>query len=202
MFTLRTTLTSPFGRKVRISADVLGLADQIELVASDTLDPADPLRAVNPLGKMPCLLLPDGSALYDSGVIIEYLQEQAATDILLPLSGAERYRGLTLARLADGIAEAALLMVYESRFREADQISERWLDHQRGKVLRGLGAFEAHPLPLRLDLPAIGLACALAYLDWRKPLPWRAEHPRLVAWLDHLSAEYSILETSRAPETR
>ncbi len=202
MFILRTTLTSPFGRKVRIAADVLGLADEIELVASDTLDPADPLRRLNPLGKMPCLVAPDGAAIFDSGVIIEFLQEHAGTDILLPRAGVERYRALTSARLADGIAEAALLMMYEGRFREAEQISDRWLDHQRGKVLRGLSTFEAHPPALYLDLPAIGLACALGYLDWRKPLPWRPEHPHLVAWLDQLSAAYPVIETSRAPETR
>ena len=115
---LRSTLTSPFGRKVRMAAEVLGLMDRITLVPADPLDENDTLRAQNPLGKMPCLLTADGSAIYDSGVIIEYLQEVAGTDRLLPARGPARFQALTRARLADGITEAALLVVYEGRFRD------------------------------------------------------------------------------------
>jgi glutathione S-transferase len=201
MIVLRTTLTSPFGRKARIAADVLGLTDEIEIVPADTLDPSDSLRTQNPLGKMPTLLLENGMALYDSGVIIEFLQEHAGSELLLPRAGIERYKALTLARLADGIAEAALLMVYESRFREPAQASEKWLDHQRGKLLRGLAAFEATPPEPELDIVAIGLVCALGYLDWRKPVSWRDTHPRLVAWLGDMSDHYPIINASMAPET-
>lgn len=182
---LRSTLTSPYGRKVRIAADVLGLADRIRLEPADTLDDADSLRRQNPLGKMPCLLLADGTALYDSRVIAEFLQEQAGSDRLLPLRGEARYRALTRATLADGITDAALLMVYEKRFRPDGAWSERWLDHQRGKVRRGLAAFaEAPPDPRLTDLVSIGLACTLAYLDWRQPVPWRPDFPDLAGWLD------------------
>jgi len=141
MFLLRTSMTSPFGRKARIAVHVLGLEDQISIVHGDTLDPADPLRLHNPLGKIPSLQLEDGTSLYDSGVIIEFLQEHAGSTALVPTSGIARYVALTQARLADGICEAALLMVYEGRFRDNLQFSDRWLDHQRGKVLRGLAAF-------------------------------------------------------------
>ena len=85
---------------------------------ADTLDEADTLRQQNPLGKMPCLLLEDGTALYDSRVIIEFLQDEAGTDRLVPKSGLARYKALTRAALADGITDAALLMVYEGRFRD------------------------------------------------------------------------------------
>src|SRR6185312_5320604 len=179
MWVLRSTLTSPFGRKVRMAASVLGLAGRYRLEPADTLNEGDTLRRQNPLGKLPCLLLADGTALYDSRVIIEFLQEEADTDRLVPRSGLARYTTLTHATLADGITDAALLMVYEGRFREPTAHSQRWLTHQRGKVLRGLAAFEAAPPdPVLTDLAAIALACALGYLDWRKPVAWRPAHPR------------------------
>jgi len=188
-FVLRSTVTSPFGRKVRMAAGVLGLSDRIALDPANTLDEADSLRQQNPLGKMPCLLLADGPALYDSRVIIEFLQETAGSTQLIPLRGVERYRALTRAALADGIADAALLIVYEGRFREPQQFSERWLAHQRGKVLRGLAEFERAPPVLGLtDIVAIGLSCALGYLDWRKPVEWRTAHPNLATWLDAFAA--------------
>lgn len=200
-YILRSTKTSPFGRKVRIAMAVLGLSDRITTVPADTLDEADTLRTQNPLGKMPCLLLPDGTAVFDSRVIIEFLQELAGTASLIPLRGPERYRTLTRATLADGITEAALLVTYEGRFREPHQASERWLKHQRGKITRALGAFEqAPPDPQRTDLVSITLACALGYLDWRKPLDWRAAHPQLVQWLDTFSAHEPEFLRSKAPE--
>jgi glutathione S-transferase len=91
-------------------------------------------------------VLPDGGTIYDSGIIIEYLQDVAGTDRLLPLKGRERYRALTLSRLADGIMDASILVVYENRFRpDAATHSPRWLAHQRGKITRGLMAFEKSP---------------------------------------------------------
>jgi len=199
-FVLRSTVTSPFGRKVRMAAEVLGVSDRITLVPADTLDETDTLRQQNPLGKMPCLLLADGTAIYDSGVIIEFLQEAASSEALLPLRGLARYQALTRATLADGITEAALLMVYEGRFRDADAHSERWLAHQRGKVTRGLAAFEAAPPDTATtDIVAIGLSCALGYLDWRKPVDWRAAHSRLVQWLDDFAEREPAFAQTRPP---
>lgn len=201
-FTLRSTLTSPFGRKVRMTVDVLGLSHRVAVVPADTLDANDTLRQQNPLGKLPCLLLADGTALYDSTVIVEFLQEVGCTDGLLPLRGLERYKALTLTTLADGITDAALLMVYEDRFRDAGTHSERWLTHQRGKITRALAAFEtALPDPQRTDIVAISLACAFGYLDWRKPLDWRSTHPRLVEWLDAFARHEPAYEHTRAPAT-
>jgi len=202
MWVLRSTLTSPFGRKVRIAASVLGLAGRYRLEPADTLNEGDTLRRQNPLGKLPCLLLADGTALYDSRVIIEFLQEEADTDRLVPRSGLARYTTLTHATLADGITDAALLMVYEGRFREPTAHSQRWLTHQRGKVLRGLAAFEAAPPdPVLTDLAAIALACALGYLDWRKPVAWRPAHPRLAQWLADFAAAEPAFDATRAPDT-
>src|SRR5690349_20667273 len=116
-FVLRSTPTSPFGRKVRMAVETLGLSNRVTVAPADPLDENDTLRQQNPLGKMPCLILADGSTIYDSGIIIEYLQDVARTDRLLPLQGRERFQALTLSRLADGIMDASILVVYETRFR-------------------------------------------------------------------------------------
>jgi glutathione S-transferase len=201
-FILRSTVTSPFGRKVRMAIDVLGLANRVTMQPADTRDENDTLRQQNPLGKMPCLLRADGSAIYDSGVIIEFLQDVARTDRLLPAIGPTRFEMLTLARLADGITEAAILMIYEGRFRDPGMQSQRWLDHQRGKITRALAAFEASPPdPGKTDIVSIGLSCALGYLDWRKPVEWRPAHPRLVAWLAAFAANEPAFDRTRADIT-
>jgi glutathione S-transferase len=199
-FILRSTLTSPFGRKVRMAAEVLKVSGRLNVVPADTLDESDTLRQHNPLGKLPCLLLADGTAIYGSGVIIEFLQELAGSEQLLPRSGLARYTTLTRATLADGIGEAALLMVYEGRFREAGTFSERWLDHQRGKIARALTVFAAAPPAVeKTDLVSIGLSCALGYLDWRKPVEWRAAYPQLAAWLADFAAHEPAFARTAAP---
>src|SRR5512143_3601549 len=188
-FVLRSTVRSPFGRKVRMAINVLGLSKRVRLEPADPLNESDTLRQQNPLGKMPCLVLADGSTIYDSGIIIEFLQEVIGTDRLLPLRGRDRYRALTLSRLADGIMDASILVVYETRFRPDLPQSRSWLSHQRGKIRRGLAAFEASPPnPNKTDIVSIGLSCALGYLDWRKQVDWRSPYPGLVDWLNRFSA--------------
>jgi glutathione S-transferase len=199
-FVLRSTLTSPFGRKTRMAIEVLGLSDRITLVPADTRDENDTLRQQNPLGKMPCLVRADGTSIYDSSVIVEFLQDLAGTDRLLPTHGPQRFKTLTLTRLADGIADAAILLVYEGRFRDAGTQSERWMAHQRGKIARALAAFEAAPPDAgRTDAVAIGLSCALGYLDWRKPVEWRQSSPRLAAWLANFAKHEPAFERTKAP---
>jgi glutathione S-transferase len=201
-FVLRSTVTSPFGRKARMAIDALGLTGRVTIKPADPLDETDTLRQQNPLGKMPCLVLADGSTIYDSSIIIEFLQDVAGTDRLLPLRGPARFKALTLARLADGIMDASILVVYENRFRPDSPPSRRWLDHQRGKIMRGLAAFEASPPdPEKTDVVAIGLSCALGYLDWRKQVDWRPAFPGLVAWLDRFSAHEPAFERTRATDS-
>jgi glutathione S-transferase len=201
-FVLRSTPTSPFGRKVRMAIETLGLSGRVTITPADPLDENDTLRQQNPLGKMPCLVLGDGSTIYDSGIIIEYLQDVAGTDRLLPLRGRDRYRALTLSRLADGIMDASILVVYETRFRPDLPHSPRWLSHQRDKIRRGLAAFEASPPdPNKTDVVSIGLSCALGYLDWRKQVDWRPTYPILVEWLKRFSAHEPAFERTRAKDT-
>jgi glutathione S-transferase len=200
-FVLRSTATSPFGRKARMAIDALGLTGRVTVKPADPLDENDTLRRQNPLGKMPCLVLADGSTIYDSSIIVEFLQDVAGTDRLLPLRGPARFKALTQARLADGIMDASILVVYENRFRPDSPPSARWLDHQRGKIMRGLAAFEASPPdPEKTDVVSIGLACALGYLDWRKQVDWRPAFPGLVTWLERFSAHEPAFERTRAKD--
>ncbi|SIQ32698.1 Glutathione S-transferase [Bosea sp. TND4EK4] len=168
MLVLRSSPASPFGRKVKMAALELGLMDKIEIVAADTTDPNEVLREQNPLGKIPTLVLEDGVTLFDSRVIVDYLDHLAGGGKIIP-AGEARFAQLRLQALADGIADAALLKVYEGRFRAETERSANWVAHQDGKVARGLAALEAAP-PAFPDRPRIGeiaLACALGYLDLR-----------------------------------
>ncbi|MGJ7521404.1 glutathione S-transferase family protein [Variovorax sp. LT1P1] len=186
MPTLFSSPPSPFGRKVRIAIDVLGMTDRISVLTADTNNPDDPLRRHNPLGKIPTLLLDDGDTLFDSRVIVDYLDALDGRGLLIPV-GPERIGVLREQALADGILEAALLQVYERRYRPAEHHVESWLELQRGKVSRALDAFSARLPVARAAVPSIGeitLACALGYLDFRLAGTWRATHPALVTWLD------------------
>ncbi len=198
MLTLRSSPASPFGRKVKISMIELGLTDKIEIVVADTTNPTDPLRKQNPLGKIPTLVLEDRSTLFDSRVIVDYLDHLAGGGRIIP-AGAERFAQLRLQALADGICDAALLQVYEVRFRAAEMRHAGWVENQQGKIDRALATLEAEP-PAFADRPRIGeiaLACALGYLDLRHEGKWRAAHPRLVAWLDAFAAKVPAFEATR-----
>lgn len=197
MLTLRTSPASPFGRKVKLSASLLGLMDQIEIVEADTINPADTLRQQNPLGKIPTLILENGETLYDSRVIVDYLDHLAGGGIIP--AGWERFAALRQQALADGIMDAALLQVYEGRFRPADRHEPKWVEHQMGKVQRGLDHAEAHlSTPAQtLHIGHIALACALGYLDLRMGGRWRESCPKLVAWLADFEARVPAYAKTR-----
>jgi glutathione S-transferase len=185
---LRFSPTSPFVRKVRIAADLLGLADRIALEPADTMNPQDSLRQDNPLGRVPALILDDGVVIVDSRVICDYLNSIAGGG-LLPADAKARAHVASQACLADGICESSVLIRYEAMFHESAQQSARWIDHQAGKVARLLAHFEAAPPQGAVDLAHISLACALGYRDFRFEGAWRADHPKLVAWLDDFAAK-------------
>jgi len=172
---------SPFSRKVRIVAELVG--SKLELVVADTINPADILRSKNPLGKIPALELASGAVVYDSAVIVAYLDEVSGGG-LIPSKLDERYAMLTLEALADGVMDASILQVYESRMRAENERSASWLAHQSGKVERALAQLEAAPPAGPVNVGQIALACALGYLDLRFAGEWRQSHPRLVAWLE------------------
>jgi len=197
MMILRSSPPSPFGRKIKIAAALTGLKDKIEIVRADTTDPADVLREQNPLGKIPVLILEDGTTLYDSRVILEYLDWLAGGDVLIPKEPKARFAALTQAALADGILDAALLQIYEERFRPSERREPKWIDYQAEKISRGLAVFESNPPKGRRDVAHIGLACALGYLDLRFGGRWRDTHKTLVDWLAAFEAEVPAFEATR-----
>ncbi len=190
MMKLRHSPASPFVRKVKIVAEVLGLADRIEMQDADTAVPEAAFLAQNALGKIPTLVLDDGSTLFDSRVIVEYLDHLAGGGRVLPAEPTARFAALRLQALCDGILDAALLIVYEGRFRAPEMRLQSWLDRQQDKINRALAVLEAAP-PAHTGVPDVGqvtLACALGYLDLRLAGAWRKDHPKLVAWLDQFAA--------------
>ena len=190
MLVLRSSPPSPFGRKVKIAAHHLGLMERITVEIADTTNPTDSLRRQNPLGKIPALVDEDGTVFYDSRVILDYLDHLAGGGRIVPTEPAARFAALRLQALADGIMDAALLQIYEARFRDEALRSQAWLENQAGKVARGLAVLEASPpaLDSGLTVGEIAVACALGYLDLRFAGSWRETHPRLVAWLDAFEA--------------
>jgi glutathione S-transferase len=186
MVTLRNSPASPFGRKVVVALNILGLADKVQTVAADTISPDDSIRLQNPLGKIPTLMLEDGQALYDSRVIIEYLNELDGRHILIP-QGPSKIEVLRQQALADGILDASILRMYEIRFRPTETHSKNWLDHQIGKVDRSM--IEAAKLfkvgvKTQPHIGEITMACVLGYLDFRFAGSWRLSYPTLVAWFE------------------
>jgi glutathione S-transferase len=201
MVILRTGFGSPFGRKARIAVPVLGLDGKVKIEPASTQDAADPISKQNPLGKVPVLILDDGSALYDSPVILEYLDEMAGGGKILPKETKARFDALRLEALADGILDASILIVYEGRYRPAEMVVQAWLDRQAEKVTRGLASLEASPPGLDSP-PTVGqitLACALGYRDFRFKGEWRKDHPGLKGWLDHFAARVPSFATTVPP---
>ena len=201
MLTLRSSPSSPFVRKVRIAASVLGLEPGIALEPADTMNASDPVRRQNPLGKIPALVLEDGTVLFDSRVILDYLDYRAGGGRIVPSDAGARFAALRLQALADGLMDASVLLVYEGRFRPAERHEPKWLDHQSGKIARALAALEATPPALSTtpDVGQIALACALGYRDFRFEGTWRREHPRLVAWLDRFAARVPAFAATAPP---
>ena len=201
MLTLRSSPSSPFVRKVRIAASVLGLEPEIALEPADTMNASDPVRRQNPLGKIPALVLEDGTVLFDSRVILDYLDYRAGGGRIVPSDAGARFAALRLQALADGLMDASVLLVYEGRFRPAERHEPKWLDHQSGKIARALAALEATPPALSTtpDVGQIALACALGYRDFRFEGTWRREHPRLVAWLDRFAARVPAFAATAPP---
>ena len=198
---LRSAAASPFVRKVRIAANILGLDGRITVETADTVNPADTVRQQNPLGKIPALVLDDGMVLFDSRVILEYLDHLAGGGRIVPTEAAARFAALRLQALADGLMDASILLIYEGRWRDPAKHEQKWVEHQAGKVARTLASLEA--APPALDTPPtvgqIALACALGYQDFRFQGTWRKDHPRLVAYLDAFAAAVPAFAATKPP---
>ncbi len=194
---LRSAPPSPFGRKVKIAALELGLMEGITVENTDTMSAEDSIRTQNPLGKIPTLILDSGEVLYDSRVIVEYLDHLTGGGKIIPKEPQARFASLKLQALADGIMDAAILQIYEQRWREEHERSARWVAHQQGKVERALLALEAAPPGEGLCVGTISTACALGYLDLRFGGEWRTRCPNLTAWLEGFAQRFPSFEKTK-----
>lgn len=196
---LLSSPSSPYVRKVMITATLKGVASRIELSPTNTNVVDEALNQKNPLAKIPCLVTDSADAIFDSHVICEYLDSLAPSPVLFPKSGSERWRALTLGALGDGILDAAILLVYEKRFRPEGFAVKAWTDRQQAKIDQAVDHLEATPPALGAD-PDYGhitVACALGYLDFRHGGAWRTGHPKMVAWLDGFAKAVPAFEATR-----
>ena len=189
---------SPFVRKVRVTAHELGLSDDIELIHTSLtpVSPHEELRASNPVGKIPALILADGTALYDSPVICEYLDTLAGGNRIFPATGAARWTALRRQAIADGVMDAAVLTRYEEAVRPKELRWQGWIDGQFLKIRTALDSLERESLEGTLDIGTISIACALSYLDLRfANEDWRATRPQLAAWAAAIGQRPSLAAT-------
>ena len=192
---------SPYVRKVRVTAHELDLSGRIELISISLtpVSPHDGLRSSNPLGKIPALVLDDGTTLYDSPVVCEYLDALAGGNRIFPAAGAARWTALRRQALADGIMDAAVLTRYEDAVRPKELRWQEWIDGQFLKIRTTLDALERENLEGVFDIGTISIACALGYLDLRFASEgWRTSRPRLAAWVAAIGKRPSLAATAPA----
>lgn len=193
-------LASPFVRKVRIVMAEKKI--DYQLVLEDVWSEMTTIRDYNPLGKIPCLVMEDGEAVFDSRVICEYLDTLTPVGKLIPPSGRERAEVRCWEALADGVAEAGILVRLEERLRDPEQRSEKWVARQKLKIVDGVAAIASglgeKPwcASNHLTLADIAVACALGWLSFRLPeIDWRESHPNLAKHYDKLMQRQSFLDT-------
>jgi glutathione S-transferase len=189
---------SPYVRKVCVTAHELQLSDRIEhtSIILSPVSPHDGVRACNPIGKIPTLVLDDGTALYDSPVICEYLDGLAGGNRIFPAAGAMRWTALRRQSIGDGIMDAAVLTRYEDAVRPKELRWQNWVDGQFLKIRTALDVLEQENLEGAFDIGTISIACALGYLDFRYASEgWRNNRPRLAAWAAAIGKRPSLATT-------
>ena len=197
---LRFSPTSPYVRKVMVVAHEVGLADKVEKVETNVWDPNSDVASDNPLGKVPALVTDSGVVLCDSPLICEYLDSLHDGAKLIPAEGAERWRVLNLVALGNGIMDAAVARVIETRMRPENLRWNDWLMRQKGKIGRAADALEIQAAAGMLDGPvnlaSIAAGCALGYLDLRFPEDgWRGGRKALETWYETFAQRPSMKAT-------
>ena len=194
--------TSPYVRKVRIVMAEKKL--DYRLVLEDVWAAETPIASANPLGKVPCLLMEGGEAVFDSRVIVEYLDTLSPVGKLIPQQGRERAEVKTWEALADGLLDAALLARMEATWvgRDDSQRSAAWIVRQNGKIDSALKAMstgladKAFCSGIHFSLSDVAVGCALGYLDFRFPEnDWRSQYANLLRLQDKLMQRASFAET-------
>jgi glutathione S-transferase len=196
---------SPYARKVRIAAIELGLIDKIEFVSvsvTPTKMNEDYSSTVNPLRKLPALILDDGTVIVDSLVIVEYLNDLAGGGKLLPASGPARWQRRGEHSILQGMLEAMLLCRYEKMLRPENLRWQAWYDDQWDRAWHGFQMFEkrTETFSRPLDATQIALVCALGYADFRFPdCGWRNHFPKLKAFHETMMKRASVRDTVPPP---
>lgn len=194
--------SSPYVRKVRVVMAEKKL--DYQFVTDDVWSATTGIGQFNPLGKIPCLIMEGGDAIYDSRVIVEYLDTLSPVGKLIPPLGRERAEVKTWEALADGLLDAAILARLEATWtgRADHERSGAWIERQMGKVSQSLRVMSRNlgdkPLcrGIHLSLSDIAVGCALGYLDFRFPhLSWREDHPNLHKLYDKLMLRQSFIDT-------
>ncbi|WP_375415072.1 glutathione S-transferase family protein [uncultured Bradyrhizobium sp.] len=189
---------SPFVRKVRIAAIELGLIDKIEFVPI-TLAPGQTndayVRDINPLKKLPALILDDGEVIIDSYVIVEYLDDLAGGGKLIPASGPARWKVKSDHSLLQGMLDSMLLCRYEKMVRPQGLRWQAWFDDHWHRVWQGMARFDKQgdALSRPIDIVQIGLVCVLGYADFRfADCGWRKAYPNLGAFNEKMLTRHSV----------
>lgn len=194
--------SSPYVRKVRVVMAEKKL--DYDFITEDVWAAETTISQSNPLGKVPCLVMEGGEALFDSRVIVEYLDTLSPVGKLIPASGRERAEVKTWEALADGLMDAAILARLEAVWtgRAAGERSQAWIDRQLGKVHDSLTAMsqgladKAFCTGSHLSLADIAVGCAVGYLDFRFPnINWRADHPNLERLHEKLMQRQSFIDS-------
>lgn len=198
-------VTSPYVRKVRIVMAEKKL--DYYFVTEDVWSAGTRIAESNPLGKVPCLIMEGGEALFDSRVIVEYLDALSPVGRLIPPGGRERAEVKTWEALADGLCDAAILARLEATWagRSETERSQAWIDRQMAKIRQALKAMgdglgdKPFCSGIHLSLSDLAVGCALGYLDFRFPqLDWRVDHPNLRRLQDKLMLRQSFIDTQPA----
>ena len=193
------TQKSPYVRKALIVANEIGIEDKLEKVDCSTTTPVNPDASnANPLKKIPALELDDGTILFDSPVVCEYLDTEFGNGSLFPSELSARWIALRFQALADGLLDAAVLIRYENTLRPESLRWDDWGSGQMAKVDGALADLEAHAELFgdRVDIGTISVACALGYLDFRYAnKDWRAVYPNLAAWFSTFADRPSMKAT-------
>lgn len=188
--------TSPYARKIRMVVIEKGLRDQVEMVFQNPFDESPELKVANPLGKVPCLVADDGTAVFDSPVIGAYLDNLVPSVPLFP-EGSGKWSEMTREALADGVTDAAFAIVMERR-RPKEEQSASWLSRWETAIFRALDevARTINSFEGSLSMGQIALGAALGYLDFRLPdVDWRTGRPVLAEWFAAFSRRQSFMET-------
>lgn len=193
---LRWNTTSPYARKVVITAMETGLDDQIERILTNPWAAGTDLGKDNPLGKVPTLITESGERLYDSPVICEYLDSLHKGRKLFPAAGSARWTALRRQALADGIVDAGGAWRIETVVRPAQYCWQDWKERQSGAVFRSLDALEKEELGEDFTIGEIAIVAALGFFDFRFPsVDWRSGRPRLTGWYKAIQNRPSVAAT-------